>query len=255
MGSHFGAVGLSADQDDFPAQTHSLMSAAQPVGSSPDGRIRVYRYLDPSGSYVTATVEDNRLTCMTPGIAPGLVVSGESGVLNAFDCPFERPLELHAELGGVELPLPITIDDLGVSEPRFVVGEPVSVEVSAMAERISIFADEAAYRASGTPMAVESLIPAGLFAVNQPEGVPHQVTSHVLLSGTVESAEIRRHELTDVRYATLSVQSLGGSWPVAVDIGDLGGGEPALPGVGAVVSATCWISGHLAGGWLEPRRS
>jgi hypothetical protein len=222
------------------------MSVSQPIGTSPDGRVRVYRYVDTSGSTITATVENDRLTCMTPGILPGLVVAGEAGMLNAFECPFERPLELHAELSGVDLPLPITVDDLGISEPRFVPGLRVAVEISALAEKISIFADETAYRAGGTPMAVESLIPAGLFAINAPEGVPHQVTSHILLSGTVASAEIRRHGITDVPFAVLGVRSLGGTWPVGVDIGDLGEGSAALPALGAIVSATCWISGHLA---------
>jgi hypothetical protein len=216
------------------------------MGTSADGRVRLYRYLDPSGSYVTATIEDDRLTCITPGISPGLVVSGSCGVLNASDCRYERPLELHANLGHAEVPLPITIDDLGLSEQRFVAGQQVSVEVSAMAERITVFSDETAYRASGTPMAVESLIPAGLFAIGEPEGMAHEVTSRILLSGTVASAELRRHAMLDFPFALLGVRSLGGTWPVAVEVADLGVGDSPLPVSDSIVSATCWISGHLA---------
>jgi hypothetical protein len=47
-------------------------------------------------------------------------------------------------------------------------------------------------------------------------------------------------------FVLLGVRSLGGTWPVAVDPADLGGAEPTLPGIGSIVSATCWIAGHLA---------
>ena len=245
MGSHLGAIGIPGGPDALAAQIQQMMAASVLVGTAEGERVRLYRYLDASGSYVTVTLEDDRVTCLTPGVAPGLAVSGICGAFNADECRFERPLELAASLGDVELPLPITIDDLAVSEERFVRGEAITVELSAMAERLSLFADETAYRASGTPMAVESLIPAGLFAVGQPADEPHQVTSRILLSGTVESAELRRHAMFDHPYGLLGVKSLGGVWPVAVDVGDLPGGESALPAPGSILSATCWISGHL----------
>jgi hypothetical protein len=246
VGSHLGAIGIPGGPDALSAQILEMMAAAALVGTAQDERVRLYRFQDASGSYVTATIEDDRLTCLTPGFMPGPTISGTCGVFNASDCRFERPLEVQASLGDVELPIPITIDDLALTEERYVRGTMITVEVSAMAERLSIFADEADYRASGAPMAVESLIPAGLFAVGVVPEATHQVTSRILLSGTLMDAELRRHGMFEHPYAVLGVKSLGGISSVAVDRVDLPGDEPSLPSIGSILSATCWISGHLA---------
>lgn len=244
MGSHLGAIGFATDQESLAGDLHRIMSHAELVGAVDGDRLRVYRHVDPSGSVTTVTLENGRVTCLTPGVAPGLTIAARTSALLDDACPYERPLEVRADLRDLEIPLAVTIDDLALSEPAVTPGREVTLEVGAIAERLDLFADEAAYRASGTPMAVESLIPSGLFA---PPGRPeaHVPSSRILISGIVTSAERREHALLGREFVRASVRSLGGEWPIAIDPVDLGP-DGAPPEPGAVLSATCWISGHLA---------
>lgn len=244
MGTHLGAVGFGRDTTVLSDQLHRLVGGAGLVGTADGDRLRVYRHDDPSGSSVTVTIEDSRVTCLTPGVAPGLVVSATSTALLDDDCPYERPLEVMAQLRDLEVPLAVTIDDLALSEAALVAGRDVELVVGALAERITIFADEAAYRASGTPMAVESLVPSGLFA---PPGrtEEHRPSSRMLLSGVVTVSERREHSLFGHPFVVASVRSLGEDWQLAIDPADLGDdGTPPPPG--SIVRGSFWISGHLA---------
>lgn len=245
VGSHLAAVGFGDDPAVFNEQMRQLLDVVTPRGSFADDRLRVYRHDDPSGAAVTVTIEDDRVTCLTPGFRSGARLRGVCGTLFDDDCPYERPVGIEAAFAGLEIPLAVTIDDLAISEAAYRAGTTLELEVSAMAETIEVFADEAAYRASGTPMAVESLIPSGLFA---PGGDPaaHQVTSRILLSGVVTSAERRRHSLFGHPFVVIRVRCMGTDWPVAVDPGDLGALDAPLPSPGAIVSARLWLSGHLA---------
>ena len=148
------------------------------------------------------------------------------------------------QVGDLEIPLAVTIDDLAVSEPEFVRGRPVRLAVGAVTEQIAVFADEAAYRASGTPMAVESLIPSGLFAPGPGREAEHRPSSRMLMSGTVTSAERRAHELLGHAFIHARVHSMQGEWEIVVD--PSGRTDDELPTPGAIVSGTFWLSGHLA---------
>lgn len=119
----------------------------------------------------------------------------------------------------------------------------------AIADEFSLFPDEAAHRASGTPMAVASLIPSGLFApgVAEPEGL--QVRPVMLMSGTILAAELRRHALFDRPFVVLRVASLGAEYVTCLDMADLGGlEEPRLPAVGIIISGQFYVSGRLVAG-------
>jgi hypothetical protein len=243
MGTHVGAIGFPADGDAFVEQTRRLLQVAQPMGSADGGRVRLFGYRDPSGSFATVTIESDALTCFTPGLMPGLRLRATCGVLGDDACRYERPLMIEAHLTDMDIPLAITIDDLALSEVAYVPGAEIELEVAALAESATWFDDVEAFRASGTPMAVESLIPSGLFSVGADPDT-WQVSSRILLTGTVVEAALRRHQLFDHPFAILTVRSLGGEWRVAIDVDDLDGGV-SLPAPGAVFSGSLWLSGHL----------
>lgn len=245
MGTHVGAIGFSSAGADFSDEVRRLLQAAEPRGSADEGRTRLVAYVDASGSSATVTLESGALTCFTPGFTPGLVIRATCGALMPNDCRFERPLMVDAHLGDLDIPLALTIDDLALTESAFIDGQEIELEVAGLAESLTVFADEGAFRASGTPMAVASLIPSGLFAVGVTDPAAHRVSSRILMSGVVVEASLRRHDLFDHPFAVLVVRSLGGEWPVAVDIEDLDGPEPVVPAPGSIISGTFWLSGHL----------
>jgi hypothetical protein len=245
VGTHFGAVGFGRDSSALADQLRRLMSQADLVGTAEGDRLRVYRHVDPSGASVSVTIENDRVTCLTPGIAPGRVVAATISALLPDDCPYERPLEVEARLGDNEIPVAVTIDDLALSASVFEPGREVKLTVGALAEQISVFADEAAYRASGTPMAVESLIPSGLFAPDVLGGAGHRPSSRMLMSGIVSRSERREHRLLGHPFVVASIRSMGDDWAVAIDPDDLGAG--GAPPVGAIVSGSFWLSGQALG--------
>lgn len=244
MGTHFGAIGFGPDPADVPDQLQQLLGGAQLLGTSDDDQTRVYRHADPSGSSATVTIVDGRVTCLTTGLMPGRRIAATCVALLEDDCPYERPVQVDAVLGDLEIPLAITIDDLALSGPELAAGRGVELAVAALAEQINVFADESAYRASGTPMSVESLIPSGLFAPGTGGDEEFRASSRMLMSGVVTTCEWRQHGLFGHAFVVALVRSMGGDWQVGIDPADLP--DALLPPVGAVVSGSFWLSGHLA---------
>lgn len=243
MGTHLGAVGLGGDATKLPEYLHQLLGVAALVGQT-GADVRVYRWVDPSGSSASVTIEGTRVTCFTPGLVPGRTVRATASMLLADDCPYERPLEIEAVLGDQEIPLAITIDDLAISEPDLAPATTVELEIGCLAEQISVFPDEAAYRASGTPMAVESMIPSGMFAPDVlPGSGDHRPSSRMLMSGVVTTADVREHTLFGHPFVVVAVRSMGGEWRTAIDPADLADGAP--PAVGTIMSGSFWLSGHV----------
>lgn len=242
MGSHFGAVGMPAS-----LTVADVISALVPKASSQDdggaAGASVHTYTDPSGSRAAITAVDGSITCLTPSIVPGHSLSVTLGSLAADACPFERPL-LFEVLADEEVvyPLAAIVEDLAISEPLLALGERDHLEISALAEQISFYADEAAYQAAHRGMAPRSLIPAGLFSLDPG---PHVVTPRILMSGEVLGAEMRHHELFEQDFGRLLVGSYGADYVVGVDPVDLAPfGEERLPAIGSIVSGTFWLSGR-----------
>lgn len=250
MGSHLGAIGLPTAKDRFNEAVMAFMSRAEHLGASAEGRVEVYAYQDASGSRTTVTLEERRVACLTPSFAPATRLGVRVGALADDACPYERPLMVEVlDDDGEELhPLAVAIEDLGARDAAPPEGKG-RLEAVALGEQVTLFADEAAYRASGTPMAVTSLIPSGLFApgVVQPDsGEPFQVAPRMLLSGTVEAAELRRHALFDLPFVVCRVASYGAEWSACLDPADLGGAaDPRVPEVGSIISGQFYVSGRL----------
>lgn len=248
MGSHTGAIGMPAR--DLGSAIMAIMPRAEQVGASRDGRVEVYAYQDPSGSRATVTLEERRVACFTPSFAPATRLAVRVGSLADDECAYERPLtvELLDEAGEELIPLAVAIEDLGATDTPPPPGD-AQLEVVGLAERVTVFADEAAYRASGTPMAVASLIPSGLFApgvVEPGDGGAMQVAPRMLLSGTVTGAELRQHALFDLPFVVCRVASYAATWTVCLDVVDLGGpDDPGVPEVGSILSGSFYVAGRL----------
>ena len=249
MGSHAGAIGLPGDAG-FSDALMQMMSRATQIGASGGGRVEVYAYQDASGSRATVTLEERRVVCFTPSFAPATQLAVEVGALADDTCPYERPVmvEVLGEDGETEHPLAVAIEDLGAHDGPPLEGDG-RLEAVGLAEKVTVFADEAAYRASGTPMAVASLIPSGMFApgvVEPARGEEMQVTPRMLMSGTVVSAELRRHALFDLPFVVCRVASYAATWTVCLDVADLGGPEaPRVPAVGSILSGSFYVSGRF----------
>lgn len=250
MGSHLAAIGLN--EEEFADGVMRLMSVAVLVGRDDARDVTVYAHDDPSGSRATVTLEGARVTCFTPSLRPGAVLSVEPESLAEDDCPYERALIGQVLDGHDELyPMAVQIDDLALSESRLLATPRQRIEVAGLAETIDLFADEDAFRASGSPMAVRSFIPSGLFVPpNAPNLDGFRPSPRALVSGIVTSAEERRHSLTGGRFARLSVSSYGIDLEVAVAPSDLAdrSGAVRLPEPGAIVSTRVWLSGRIAAG-------
>lgn len=250
MGSHIAAIGLT--EDDFSGVVMRLMTEAVLVGRDDARDVSVYAHDDPSGSRATVTLEGARITCFTPSFRPGttLVVAPESLIED--DCPYEGALVCQVLENDDEIyPLAIQIDDLALSKARLLAAPRLRIEIAGLAETLQTFADEAAFRASGSPMAVRSLIPSGLFVPPDAPGAERfRPSPRALVSGVVARAEERRHTLTGARFARLSVSTYGLDLELAVAPSDLAdeSGAMRLPAPGAIVSTQVWLSGRIAAG-------
>lgn len=248
MGSHLACIGISSSPQSYAGELQRLLEAGALLGETDAGAVRVYAYDDPSGSRVTFTVTGSALACLTPTFRPGALLTAKLGPLAGNDCPFERPLLVEVHDGGEEMyPVAIQLEDLAI-RAGVPGGAVVRIELAALAETIEVFPDEDAYRASGTPMAVRSLIPSGTFAPHgSPGGESFAVSPRILMSGVVESSELRTHSLLGGSFVHLTVGSYGARYEVLVAVPDLsdGAGSVRLPPAGAIVSGQFWLSGRL----------
>jgi hypothetical protein len=224
-----------------------MLEAASLTGTSPMGDARVYAYEDSSGSRSSMTIVQAALICFTPSFRPGTPMTVRAGAFGKSDCDFERPLlgQLLDDDDHVVYPLAIAIEDLAVTEREIELGTRVTLEVAALAEELQVFADDVAYQASGTPMAVESLIPSGLFAIGQDpdEFTP---TPRILMSGEVTDARMLRHTLFDIPFCHMVVASHGADFHAVVGAADLEQlGITDGPPIGSIVSGTFWLSGRM----------
>jgi hypothetical protein len=115
----------------------------------------------------------------------------------------------------------------------------VDVQIAAFAHRLEVYATEADLRATGSPMAVESLIPSGLFFPGG--GTKTPARAEAILYGTVEATEVRRNGATGHDFLWARVRTFGGRLEIVAD--------PSLtevrPVVGGIVGGTFWLSARI----------
>lgn len=240
MGSHLGAIGLPGDAGD--ALMNVLMTFASHAATIGEGQAaRVIAHTDRSGARVSLTLlPGGAIQCMTPSFAGASRLTAVTGSFGDHECPYETPLlaDVVDDNGDMVHPLAMQPEDVAIWRESFTPGERVEVNVTAFAETIDVFADEAAYRASGTPMAVQSLIPSGMFAPGGGSQEDWVVAPRALISGTVLSAARLVNELTGLEFVHAVVESYGGTYDIVIDPADVEGPPP----VKSIVSGQFWLS-------------
>lgn len=240
MGTHFGAIGLPGDgAGQFSEALMAFASKATTLGETPAAA--VIAHTDQSGARMSLTLlPDGAIQCLTPSFAGTSRLTVIADSFGDHECPYEMPLivEVLDDTGEMVHPLALQAEDVAVWQASFTPGEQVDLNVTAFAERIDVFADEAAYRASGTPMAVQSLIPSGMFA---PGGVSEQdwvVAPRALISGNVRSATKLVNGLTGLEFVHAVVESYAMVVDIVIDPADIDG----PPAAGFIVSGQFWLS-------------
>ncbi len=118
---------------------------------------------------------------------------------------------------------------------------PVEVDatIAAFAHRLELFGSEAALRATGSIMAVESLIPSGLFFPGGDERTPAR--AEAILQGVIEATEMRQNDATGREFLWARVRTYGARLEVVAD--------PILasrpPVVGDILGGTFWMSARF----------
>jgi len=216
--------------------------AARATSLGDGGGASVIATTDPSGARMSFTLDARgSIECVTPSFAGATEVDAVVGSFAPNDCPYETPLLVEVlDASGEEAhPLALQVEDLAISRDSYRPGERLRLHVTAIAETCDVFPDEAAYRASGTPMAVQSLIPSGLFAPGAGSATdPWVVAPRALISGTVRSAEQLVNQTVGGAFVHLVVDSYANAFDVVVDGADM----DDVPAVGSIVSGQFWLA-------------
>ncbi|GAA2401953.1 hypothetical protein GCM10010420_31300 [Streptomyces glaucosporus] len=248
MASRFAAIGFEVrDRQEYGGLLRRLygLGRAEPVGG---GAVRVV-WTGAGGARVELEVDGGGalayvLPCLVPRGAPVPV----RRIALAPDGTAHVEL-LDGEGGRTLCPLPVALTDRAELRAlgRGPGGAPVEgrLRLSALAERIGLHADAAAYDAARdgrTPgLAPDFLIPSGLF---RPEGAGRDwaPTAHALFAGEVVAAERVRNETGGGVFHRLRVRTAGG---IEVDVAAAGARLPRDPAPGQWVEGTFFMTGSL----------
>ncbi|MBN3928441.1 hypothetical protein IQ279_02060 [Streptomyces verrucosisporus] len=221
MTSHFGAIGLKAgSRQEYGELLRRLyaLGRAEPVDG---GSMRVV-WTGSGGARVELEIDcEGSLTHVLPALVPRGAPVPVRGIALAPDGVAH--MELLDGVGGRTLcPLPVELTDrvelraLGRRQG----GAPTEgfVRLSALAERIDLYEDRAAYdaaqRGREPAFAPEYLIPSGLFRPDD-SGRDWAPAAQALFAGGVVTAERVENEIGGGAFHRLRVRTLGG---IEVDV-------------------------------------
>jgi len=245
--SHFSSIGIT---DDPTSVQQAILHAARTGRAEPaPGGEHVIVWTDPgSGASLAVTgTSSGRIACVKPYVAH----SGRSAAVRldglSVDpgCAYCSVLVVEVLSPGTQemsYPLAVELPDAAAVMADIRPGHLVELRVSGIAERIDLFVDESAYRASGTPFATRSLVPSGLFtpatAARDDDRPPR---AEALVSGEVLDASLRRNGASGGEFWHLLVESLDLQIDLAVDTRLVDGS----PVPGWICSATAWLVGAV----------
>jgi hypothetical protein len=254
MTSHFGAIGLEiGDREEYGELLRRLygLGRAEPVGG---GAVRVV-WTGGGGARVELEIDaEGALAYVLPTLVPRGEPVPVRGVALAPDGTAHVEL-LDGEDGEMLCPLPVELTDraelraLGRGED----GAPTEgrLRLSALAERIDLYADQEAYDAAQEErepkFAPDYLIPAGLFRPDD-AGREWAPTAHALFAGSVVAAERTESEISGEVFHRLRVRTIGG---IEVDVAAAGAQLPHEPVPGQWVDGAFFMTGSL--GLAMPR--
>jgi hypothetical protein len=134
--------------------------------------------------------------------------------------------------------------------PEFAYPCLVEAQIAAFAHEVQLYDTPESYYQSQTAepqFGSQSFIPAGLFAMQEPDQQP---LAYAIMRGHVITAERRHNELADGYFHWAKVETLGGTFDVVIPPELL----EALPSPGNVISGSFWLSGRLIS-YPKSRRS
>lgn len=158
-----------------------------------------------------------------------------------FDCwlapwPWD-PTDADADPGTGEVPVYLDAPDFRVYDGLSLPADR-DAAIVAFAHELNVYANEGELRATGSMMAVESLIPSGLFHPGGEQKVPAK--AEAIFHGTVLEAEVRRNGHSGNAYHWARVRTYGATLEVVAD--------PALarpPRAGDIVGGSFWLSARF----------
>jgi len=241
VASHFECIGIPAASRE--EMVSSIARVAELAGSTdlPDGG-RLLSWADESGARLSLVTDSTgSIECLTPAYAAPRAIRVAIGGFLPNPCAYETPLvvDLLDERGETCAPLAIQIDDLATSRYAYPNLRSANLMVGALTEQWELYRSEDDYRASGTPVAVQSLIPSGMFTLpGREQGF--EASPRALISGTIEGAHQRVNQLFNRPFVHLEVRSYCATFDV------LAPGTLAAVGDATIVKGTFWLSGRCA---------
>jgi hypothetical protein len=247
MAGHMECIGIPAGSaDELSTVIGRTMDQAAWEEMAGGGRMGLWR--SSGGARMPAHVDkDGAIQCATPSFdGVSRLQVRPTAIVKDPDCPYCDLL--HVEVldsnGQMVYPLPLQIDDIGMTRNRIRFKEPAELRIAAFAEELQLWPDEQAFEASqkgAEPrFASRSLIPSGLFG---PAPNPH-----ALITGAVRSAEARTNEVSGAGFMALVVDTFGGTYDVVATAEQTQG----VPRSGAIVQGNFWLVGRILKGLSDP---
>jgi hypothetical protein len=249
MTDHLACIGIAAAEPHDVEQTLNRLAARAPVRARPDGG-KLLSWRDASGASVVMQLgKKGEMLCFTPTFDGASRISAvPRRVLSDARCQFcDRLLvDVRDANGGVSYPLIVSVEDAGAVRDQIPIDQEVTLAVTAFAEAIAAFADEAEFRAAQGPgeVGIEAFLPAGLYA--QDGGAP---TAEAIFTGRVTATETRTNGTTGKRFVWAQVRTEGGTYDVVA-------AQEQLPdglSTGAIVQGVFWMVGRVVTG-LRPAK-
>lgn len=116
-------------------------------------------------------------------------------------------------------------------------GSIQKVRLTAFAESVQHYADEAATAEEEFSYAAQSFIPVGMFQNSGNES--ERPTSHAQISGIVRAAETRTNTVSGCPFYHCTIESYGGTWAAVIPPELL----PEPPQAGNVLTGIFWLTG------------
>jgi hypothetical protein len=243
MSDHLACIGISTAEPQAFEQTLNRLAARAPVRARPDGG-KLLAWRDTSGAALVLQLgRKGEVLCFTPTFdGASRIAAVPRRLINDSRCQFcERMLvDVRDEQGRVAYPLIVSVEDAGAVRDRIPLDEAVVLSVTAFAEAIAAWPDEAAFLRDAGPgePGVEAFLPAGLYAQ---EDAP---AAEAIFTGRVVASEMRTNASTGKRFIWAHVKTQGGTYDVVAAAESLPAG--LVPGV--IVQGVFWMVGRVVTG-------
>jgi hypothetical protein len=244
MSDHLACIGILAAEPQAFELTLNQLAARAPVRARPDGG-KLLAWRDRSGAALVLQLgRKGEVLCFTPTFDGAARINAvPRRLLSDSRCPFcDRLLvDVRDESGRVCYPLIVSVEDAGAVRDRIPLDEEVTLAVTAFAEAIEAWPDEASFLATRGPgePGVEAFLPAGLYS--QEGGSP---VAEAIFTGRVLAAERRTNASTGRPFVWAQVKTEGGVYDVVA-------AEESLPdgvAAGAIVQGIFWMVGRVVTG-------